>query len=686
MDEFFRRLFDTTGFTPRASCGLWNDELIWLHVGSDLFIWLAYVSIPLVLLWFGRRWNLAPVRGLLLLFAAFILSCGFTHLFDALLFTTPVYRAAGLLKLLTAVVSWVAVLVLIAQVPRLVALVEAGSSALPQRELLVVPRSRGLDYAVAASAAVVAILIRLALDPLLGTKHPQLLPTLAIIFAAWVGGYGPALFALGISFVGLLYFFISPRGSFVPTQLPDQVGVALFFFCGVACAMLGASERLSRFRAAWALEDALRQRDELVAEIERRREAEKNLRTREEELLQANDRHAEALALYRTLTEAVPQIVWTTDLAGHITYANRRWGEYTGVQLESATSFGGTGRIHPDDVARAEAIWAGGLHDQPDTFTCELRFRRADGVYRWFLAAVVPLRTAGGTVLQWVGTLTDINDQKDQADTLEGLVAARTIALRQEIEVRSRAEERLRATDAELRRSNAELEAFAYVASHDLQEPLRKIQAFGDRLAQKAGDQLTAQCRDYLDRILSSATRMRRLIEDLLTFSRVTSRAQPFAPVDLNVTLREVLLDLDDLIEQTGAQLDAATLPTLDADPSQMRQLFQNLLGNALKFTKPGIPPRVRFATEEAPPGHVRVVVSDDGIGFEPRYAERIFQVFQRLHGRAEYEGTGVGLAICKKIVERHGGTILARSQPGQGATFVLEFPVQQPRAEEPPS
>jgi light-regulated signal transduction histidine kinase (bacteriophytochrome) len=279
--------------------------------------------------------------------------------------------------------------------------------------------------------------------------------------------------------------------------------------------------------------------------------------------------------------------------------------------------------------------------------------------------------------------LTDIDDQKQTAELLERLVLARTIALRQEIEERRRAEEKVQSAAAELQRSNNELEAFAYVASHDLQEPLRKIQAFGDRLARKDRAQISEQGAFYLERIQDAATRMRQLIEDLLVYARVTTRAQPFVPVDLNVVLAGVLTDLDEHIAQKGAQVEAQSLPIIDADPSQMRQLFQNLLANGLKFTPAGKPPRLRISTEEAPPGRVHLVFQDHGIGFDTRYLERIFQVFQRLHGRGEYEGTGVGLAICKKIVDRHGGMITARSQPGEGATFVVDLPTQQPRQEE---
>jgi two-component system sensor kinase FixL len=263
-----------------------------------------------------------------------------------------------------------------------------------------------------------------------------------------------------------------------------------------------------------------------------------------------------------------------------------------------------------------------------------------------------------------------------------------------DITKRKRIEETLRLYSDKLERSNGELQDFAQIASHDLQEPLRKILAFGDRLKAKAGESLDNECQDYLQRIFNAAARMQTLITDLMIFSRVETKAQTFFATDLGVIAREVSADLETLIEKTGGRVEIEELPTIDADPVQMRQLLQNLIGNSLKYYRAGVPPVVRIHGQElnerrrdsiAKSGGVarqlcQILVEDNGIGFDEKYLDRIFNMFQRLHKKGEYEGTGVGLAICRKIVDRHGGNITARSRPGEGTTFVVTMPVAQPK------
>ena len=242
-------------------------------------------------------------------------------------------------------------------------------------------------------------------------------------------------------------------------------------------------------------------------------------------------------------------------------------------------------------------------------------------------------------------------------------------------------ERRLAEQRRELQRSNAALDEFASVASHDLQEPLRKILSFGERLSATAGPALEGDARQHLERMLSAAARMRTLINDLLTYSQVTTRVQPFVPTDLAGIAREVIADLETAVADAGGRVEVGELPVIDADALQMRQLLQNLLGNALKYRRKDAPPVVKLSSSCSHGPHCTITVTDNGIGFNEEYAEKIFKMFERLHGRMEYEGSGIGLAICRKIVERHGGTITATSTAGQGATFTVTLPVTQASA-----
>ena len=371
--------------------------------------------------------------------------------------------------------------------------------------------------------------------------------------------------------------------------------------------------------------------------------------------------------LLTAVIDTMPDHVYLKDAQGRYVLDNTAHRRYLGMHGDETVEGKTVWDFFPRDIAT--------LYDGDDQYVLttgapirhrEEPARPAAPNIDWLATTKMPLRDGSGRIIGLVGVSTDITQRKID-------------------------EEKLRMFAAQLERSNAELASFASVASHDLQEPLRKIQAFGDRLKAKCAAQLGDQGRDYLARMDNAAQRMQTLIQDLLKLSRVTSRAQPFASCDLSQIVGEVLGDLEVRIEQTQAVIEVGVLPTLDADPLQMRQLFQNLIANALKFHKPGEPPLVRISAEEliatdrTVPGAkprdrlCRVTVQDSGIGFDLKYAEQIFAVFQRLHTKTEYEGTGIGLAVCRKITDRHGGVIVAESTEGHGASFIITLPAKQP-------
>ncbi|MGZ7027873.1 MAG: sensor histidine kinase [Terriglobales bacterium] len=378
-------------------------------------------------------------------------------------------------------------------------------------------------------------------------------------------------------------------------------------------------------------------------DVTERRKAEKALQAGEER--------------YRSLVTATAQIVWTTDANGLVTTDMPTWRAFTGSTVKQLPGWGWIESVHAEDRARAAEVWRSAVASK-SLYETEFRLRRSDGEYRHMWVRGVPVIEADGeTVREWVGTCTDITARK-QAD------------------------EEIKRYAAELERSNAELQDFASIASHDLQEPLRKVLAFGEHLKDHLGSNLDELGSDFLARMQNAAKRMSVLIEALLAYSRVASRAQPMERVDLLSVLLGVLPDLEERIAKTHARIEFAPLPKVMADPMQVRQVIQNLLGNALKFQAPGTTPQVEITGKINARGWCEITVRDNGIGFDEKYLDRIFRPFQRLHGRNEYEGSGMGLAICRKVVARHGGTITAHSRPGAGATFVVTLPAKTEAAE----
>ncbi len=461
---------------------------------------------------------------------------------------------------------------------------------------------------------------------------------------------------------------------------------------------------------------------------------------------------------YHALADAMPQIVWTARPDGRLDYYNQRWFDYTGTTLDETQGRGWEMMLHPNDLQRSVDNWTEAVRTGRE-YEDEYRFKRAsDGVYRWHLARAVPVYDGEGQILKWIGTCTDIEEKKREAEAfaaraaiveaaddgiigqdidgnivtwnggarrlygysadevmgrssamlipadlpdemtqiLETIRRGETMEHHETVRVRKdgkrldisftlspikdgqgkitgiagieRDISKAKQSEAELRRSNAELEQFAYVASHDLQEPLRAMAGTVQILQRRYQGQLDARADEIIAHAVAAVTRMQTLVSDLLAFSRLARHGDPFAPTDFVMVLQDVCANLEVAIAESGAVITHDALPEVTADASQLRQLLQNLLSNAIKFR--GEHPLQIHVSARREENMWLFSVRDNGPGIEPQYFERIFVIFQRLHTRDEYPGTGIGLAVCRKIVERHGGRIWLESKIDAGSTF----------------
>jgi PAS domain S-box-containing protein len=560
MPEFLTNLSSSGPFIPHGHCYLWNTALVWLHLLSDASIALAYFSIPLTLLYFVKNRKDVPFAGIFLLFSAFIIACGMTHLMEIWTLWHPTYWLSGSIKALTAIVSLFTAMTIVPLVPQALALPSPAQRESTNQELKIQIKER------------------------------------------------------------------------------ERAEVALR-------------------RAYDDLELRIQERTAELAQANEGLKAEVADRQRTEAMLQ------ETTVLQRAILDSANYTIISTAVDGTIRTFNRAAQEWLGYTETEVIDRVTPALIHdPEEVVlRAQELSQElGVPIEPgfEVFVAKARrgepiegewsYIRKDGSRFPVELSVTALRDGSNNITGFLGIGNDITDRKQ---------AEKSLAQRVE----------------ELARSNAELEQFAYIASHDLQEPLRMVVSYLQLLERRYRGKLDPSADEFIAYAVDGATRMQTLIRDLLGYSRIGTQAQPFERMDSTISLDTAIANLKVAIAESNAIVTHDPLPEVMADKSQLVQLFQNLIGNGIKF-RAQEPPRIHVSAERID-NRWQFSVRDNGIGIESQYTERIFAIFQRLHRRADYAGTGIGLAICKKIVERHGGTLWLTSEFGKGSTFYFTLP-----------
>jgi PAS domain S-box-containing protein len=345
-------------------------------------------------------------------------------------------------------------------------------------------------------------------------------------------------------------------------------------------------------------------------------------------------------ARFHFMAESMPQKIFTARPDGEIDYFNPQWMEFTGLSFDQIKDWGWTQFVHPDDIDENMRVWKQAL-EAGEPFHFEQRFRNAAGKYRWHLSRALPMRDATGNVTMWIGSNTDIHEQKEREEAL--------------------------------RRANEDLQQFAYSASHDLQEPIRNVTIYSEIVASRYHSVLDAEGQQFLGFLKEGGHRLSTLVRDLLAYTRASMAELNDQPVEASEVFRNSVTALSEPIREAGAVVTADELPKVYIGDVHLQQVFQNLIGNAVKY-RSDAPPRIHIAVQ--PIGRMwRFSVQDNGIGIDPEYKEKIFGIFKRLSHDNKYSGTGIGLAICQRVVERYGGRIWVESEPGTGSTFYFTLP-----------
>lgn len=387
------------------------------------------------------------------------------------------------------------------------------------------------------------------------------------------------------------------------------------------------------------------------------------IKRKNKQLQELAEKLKESEMQYREVTNALPLMIFTLNEEGELIYANSWLKLFTGYEIQELNESKWRSVIREEIFTIAwEYWWQHQTLNRPIRRELELK-NQATQEYIWHLLSLSPMVNENGKTIYWIGSLVDIHAQKVMEETLRDNKELQ--------ETKQLLEEKVK----ELNRSNQELEQFAYAASHDLQEPLRKIVYYGDYLNARYAEQIDERGKLYFSNMMGASQRMTQLIHDLLNFSRIYRENLHLVKTDMNLLAAEAMNDLDLAIKTKRAQIEVSPLPVLPVYPMQMRQLFHNLLSNAIKFSDERRVPLVKVYAEKGDKA-IQLIFEDNGVGFEEKYLDKMFSLFQRLHSREKYAGTGIGLAMCKKIADLHNGSITACSKPGNGAKFILTLPL----------